>query len=327
MSRKKLQYVPGAVLLTLGSIPLLAQVSVPNLFQAGETAVAEEVNANFQALETALNDALQRIDELESSDVAALEEHVEVIADPNNPNEYTVLFSGVNVQIVNGHGDTESINGLGNLIVGYNEERTLGSSVCSDGQYGNEMDCLSNGGVWGQSFKSGSHNIIAGSQNAYSSYGGLVAGSRNVINGTYASVSGGSRNIASGDESSVSGGRGNRATAEQSSISGGWQNEASGSQSAISGGRSNTATEIGSSVSGGWNNAASGWYSSVSGGRYNETPGQGSSISGGENNVASDLNSSVSGGQHNEASGRYSSILGGNDGAASFTNQTIPAID
>ena len=33
----------------------------------------------------------------------------------------TVRFTGVNVQIVNGLDDTETINGAGNLIVGYNE--------------------------------------------------------------------------------------------------------------------------------------------------------------------------------------------------------------
>jgi len=33
------------------------------------------------------------------------------------------LTTGVNVQIVNGEGSTETANGLGNLIIGYNEER------------------------------------------------------------------------------------------------------------------------------------------------------------------------------------------------------------
>src|SRR5258705_97292 len=33
----------------------------------------------------------------------------------------TIRFSGVNVQIVNGLGATETVNGVGNLIVGYNE--------------------------------------------------------------------------------------------------------------------------------------------------------------------------------------------------------------
>ena len=35
----------------------------------------------------------------------------------------TALFTGVNVQVVNGLGKTDIINGLGNLIVGYNAPR------------------------------------------------------------------------------------------------------------------------------------------------------------------------------------------------------------
>lgn len=290
MSRKKLQYLPGAILLSLGSIPLLAQVSIPNVFQAGETAVAEEVNANFQALETALNDALQRIETLESSDVAALDDFVEIIADPNNPNEHTVLFSGVNVQIVNGLGDTESVNGLGNLIIGYNEARTGGGNVCSDGQYGSEADCTSNSGVWGTDHKSGSHNVVVGIENAYSRYGGLVVGRRNVINRDYASVSGG------------------------------WQNVASGQYSSVSGGFNNTSEGLGTSISGGQGNTASGGatgFLTVIGG----------SVSGGLANTASGQLSSVSGGQGNEASGLASSILGGGNQDATGDHETIPAIE
>lgn len=97
----------------------------------------------------------------------------------------TVLFSGVNVQIVNGTGSTGGrVNGNGNLIVGYNQTR--------DGS--DEIE------------RTGSHNIIVGDGHDYTSYGGLVAGLSNTISGAYSTVTGGLRNTASGDYSAVSGG-------------------------------------------------------------------------------------------------------------------------
>ena len=40
--------------------------------------------------------------------------------------------------------------------------------------------------------RTGSHNLVLGDENNYSSYGGQVAGSDNTISNGYASVSGGS---------------------------------------------------------------------------------------------------------------------------------------
>ncbi len=108
----------------------------------------------------------------------------------------TITFSGVNIQIVNGQASTYTANGLGNLIVGYNERRSSGNS------------------------RTGSHNIIAGFEHNYSQYGGLVVGSHNTISGKYASVSGGYNNTASGLAASVGGGSSNTASASYVSISG-----------------------------------------------------------------------------------------------------------
>ena len=85
------------------------------------------------------------------------------------PEEHLALFSGCNVQIVNGEGDTETTNELGNLIVGYNKNE-FGAS------------------------RSGSHNLVVGDHHEYSSFGGFVAGVANTIVGQYASVSGGEGN-------------------------------------------------------------------------------------------------------------------------------------
>ena len=66
-------------------------------------------------------------------------------------------LTGVNVHIVSGSGSTDGdLNGLGNLIVGYNE-------------------------LQDDNDRTGSHNIVAGSRNNYSSYGGLVVGDGHVF--------------------------------------------------------------------------------------------------------------------------------------------------
>jgi hypothetical protein len=143
-------------------------------------------------------------------------------------------FSGMNVQVVDGSGDTDgAINGLGNLIVGYDE---------NDG---------------GDS-KTGSHNIIVGVNHTYTSYGGLIAGYDNRISGIYSSVSGGSSNSAIGIRASVSGGYSNTASANYSSVSGGHTNETTGTYGSVSGGQANEASGWFSSVSGGNNRTAAG---------------------------------------------------------------------
>jgi len=288
-------------------------------------------------------EAMDQIADLQQQ-VAALQALLAGVTRDGN----TITCSGVNVQIVNGTGTTAGPpNGLGNLIVGYNELRGGGDN------------------------RTGSHNIVTGQGNNYASYGGLVAGSNNTISGPFASVSGGYGNTASGACSAASGGRGNTASWESSSVSGGlnnlsggycssvsggWQNAASGQYSSVSGGRGSTAAADSSSVSGGvynlagglyasvgggqentaggekssvgggWENAASGQYSSVSGGQgstaaaesssvsgglYNLAAGSHSSVTGGRSNTASGHRSSVSGGRYNTASGEYSCVLGG----------------
>ena len=141
----------------------------------------------------------------------------------------TLRITGINVQVVNGQGTTNTTNGLGNLIVGYNE---LGNFNGDD--------------------RTGSHNLVTGQANSFSSYGGLVAGQGNTVSGRWSSVSGGQDNTAYGYASSVSGGGYNTASEGDSSVSGGYNNTASGG--------------FASSSSGGYENEASGPFSSVSGG-------------------------------------------------------------
>jgi len=197
----------------------------------------------------------------------------------------TIQFSGANVQVINGSGSETTLNGEGNLVIGY---------PCCGGT------------------ETGSHNLLIGSLESDTSYGGIVGGYENTISGPYASVLGGFSNTASGGEATISGGQYNTASGTYSSVSGGTTSTASGSVSSVSGGYKNAASGGYGSVSGGAFNTASGSSSSVSGGYGNTATGGGGSVVGGESNTASGEDSSVVGGANNTESGWYSSLLGGN---------------
>jgi hypothetical protein len=204
--------------------------------------------------------------------MAAVENKLSAMTFDATANE--VIITGANLRIVNGLGSTDTTNGLGNLIVGYNELRQENPDCPSV-----FLTCTDT--------RTGSHNVVVGKEHNFSSFGGLVIGDFNEISGEFASVSGGQFNTASGIiGSSVSGGQFNTASGIASSVSGGGGNTASGAISSVSGGGGNTASRTAASVSGGEGNTAS---------------GVGSSISGGEINTASGLDSSVSGGSHRTA--------------------------
>ena len=218
-------------------------------------------------------------------------------------NEITV--TGANLHINSGSGSTGgTVNGLGNLIVGYNELRGSGDD------------------------RNGSHNIVVGTMQNYSSHGGLVAGYHNTISGDYASVSGGRNNNAQGSYASVSGGNGNTASGYVASISGGDSNTADNNFASVSGDANNTASGSAASVCGGGGpastdgNVAFGHYTAILGGQKNiagdhdqsdHMIGLQATVSGGYGNTASGANSSGNGGYGNTASGLYSSVAGGSN--------------
>jgi hypothetical protein len=83
----------------------------------------------------------------------------------------TIRFTGVNAQIVDGTGNTEcgeagfeTCNGRGNLVVGYSEDTASG----------------------GVESRTGSHNLVTGTDNAYTRYAGLLAGRDNSSLAAYA---------------------------------------------------------------------------------------------------------------------------------------------
>ncbi len=107
----------------------------------------------------------------------------------------TIEISGVNVRLVNGLGATNGnpanpvsttavfTNGLGNLIVGYNET----------------------GNVAGDD-RTGSHNVLVGKEHSYASLGGIAVGDEHTLSAPYAAVTGGRTNTASGVAGAVCGG-------------------------------------------------------------------------------------------------------------------------
>ena len=62
----------------------------------------------------------------------AFEFPIRLTLDSSNPQIPAAVFTGVNVQIVNGAGLTQSRNSTGNLIIGYNEADDSPLHVCTD---------------------------------------------------------------------------------------------------------------------------------------------------------------------------------------------------
>lgn len=207
---------------------LQAQVKTLRADQSGRASMQEQMAA-MQKHVAALDRAVKG---LQANSILDLNGYLTLDLTSGYP---TALFRGLNVQVVNGTGNTQTANGVGNLIVGYNRPRTA-SAVCSIGALTTDTECNAQGGVWSANHKSGSHNIVGGDFNAYSMWGGLVMGIENVINAPYASVTAGSSNVASGDLASVTGGSFNTSNAMYGSVSGGLSNMAAAPFSSVSGG-------------------------------------------------------------------------------------------
>jgi hypothetical protein len=295
---------------------LVSTISIADPPQGGPIAELEASVADLQqrlaVAEGTIEQLEQELDAVQANSVLNLDGKLSLEGT-------TALFSGVNVQVVNGLGQTTLANGLGNLMVGYNEEP--GS----------------------QTERTGSHNLIVGDENNYTGVGGVVFGRGNTIGSFYATVTGGEGNVADfpgGGSPHVSGGLQNSATGRYASVSGGWENSANGLASSVSGGRQNSANAGGGSISGGFGNVATGFIfntpsvtggseneavgcSSVSGGSNNFARGEGadqdvgcSSVSGGFNNRATRINDTISGGRDNLAAGQFTSISGGAENIA-----------
>jgi hypothetical protein len=229
-----------------------SELIIPNQFTSGTRAVAADVNANFDATCTAVNDiqtqntalltqittlainienltsrvdsqqlengemrveidTLQAsVDILESDSVSGSSAILSITNDrQDNP---AALFNWVNLHVNNSLGSTNTVNGLGNLIIGRDERSSSTTEMCSIGEFDNQTDCEVSSGLWSIVHKSGSHNLVIGPENNYSQSGSIVAGFRNNILARSSSTIGGARNTARVDISSISGGRDREAT-------------------------------------------------------------------------------------------------------------------
>lgn len=310
----------------VGTVPASEVITNANLATRFETEVTQVLDSQIPA-------TLVRDSELAGT-VAALESEIDALEAENaalaarldalesllagvTRDGDTLRFSAMNVQVVNGMGSSSTTNGLGNLIVGYGEPRSAAA---------------------GPTDRSGSHNLVVGSEHNYSSFGTLLAGKRNDTTAGFTAVTGGFGNLAGADFASVSGGQSNRALSTGASVAGGLSNTASGPQASVSGGEDNTASgsrahvsggtanlALGTqaSVTGGSANRAEGTATSVTGGANNRATGNASSISGGRDNVTENDQTSVSGGRLNKASGTAASVSGGSNNRASGDSTSV----
>lgn len=136
-----------------------------------------------------------------------------------------IIFEGANVNIRSGSGSTNdeldsggSLTALGNLIIGYNEN------------------------IAGDALRDGSHNLVLGQENTYSSYSGIVSGEGNTLTAPDAAIIGGISNIVSGQYAVAIAGSGNKSTGIASLTSAGGANTAEGDYSHVLGEESNTAS-------------------------------------------------------------------------------------
>ena len=221
------------LIISAAAILLFNAVPAHALTEAQQEAAIANLQSAVAALQTKVNS--------QQTTISALTAKLQYVT----ANGHELTLTG-NLHVVSGVGNTNSTpNGLGNVIIGYNEMRTGAGAVNK---------------------RTGSHCLILGSQNNYSSYGGIVAGFGNTIGAGYANVTGGFNNTASATYSSVTGGYLGTASGTYSSVTGGYGNKAAGSYASNTGGRANVATGAWSSIEGGFGNTASATYASVGGG-------------------------------------------------------------
>jgi hypothetical protein len=151
----------------------------------------------------------------------------------------TLVFEGMNLQLLNGPFGDAQTNGLGNLIVGHNEEPGT---------------------------QSGSANIVIGSQRqAFTSYGDIIGGAFNEGTARGVLVTG-VQNKAGGNYAGLLGGRFNEATEESTAVVGGAEDRATEIYAVAVGGRKNLASGAISVAIGGSENHSSGSFSFERGG-------------------------------------------------------------
>ena len=183
--------------------------------------------SRVRQLEARLAELEDRINQLSQSDVVRLGNHLSMVDEDNCT---TARFTGLNIQIVNGEGRTNTSNCKGNLIIGYNEVN-------------NETGVN----------RGGSHNLVLGIRHNYSSYAGILNGVANTItaDGEYCSIMNGRECFATTSHVSICNGTDHKGNASLSTIVGGFDNGGTGTHSVVVGGVNNRADGSNSVILGG----------------------------------------------------------------------------
>jgi hypothetical protein len=102
-----------AILLSLASAAIAAELTIPNSFSNGEPADADEVNANFNAVKTAVDDNNQKITDL------------------SQPRSASVTFSAMGFSPAKGEAERIAIIGSSFVVENYENEFEKDAEDCS----------------------------------------------------------------------------------------------------------------------------------------------------------------------------------------------------
>jgi hypothetical protein len=167
---------------------LKAQVDQLTL-DMGKLATPEVLNAMRKDIST-LQGTVTALDKKSVDIIPGLADYLKVdktavLQGVNGPH---ILITGANVHVRSGSGATDNnaapFTGLGNLIIGYNENTSPTPTLV----------------------RTGSHNVVGGGMNSFGSIGGMIFGYQNAVSAPYGSILGGSGNKALGNNSTVYGG-------------------------------------------------------------------------------------------------------------------------
>jgi len=283
---------------------------------------AQDANATIAALSAqvrALGEQVRQVSALAASQQQALADVRKSNAAMNarltcitksTPTDF--IFEGCNVHILNGAGMTNSVNSLGNLVIGYNANQV--------------------------SRRTGSHNIIVGDLHEYTSYGGVVTGTENTLGAPNSTImsSGGSstagvpgsaiigadRGVADGN-AVLLGGSQNYASANAhfAVAIGGDQNQVLGTEAVVMAGELNVAGGSNSIACAGSENTTSGNGAVACGGTGNKGVGHAAVALGGHKLSATAESSVISGGYNCDTGPTaYMWAVGTRPGGCAFTN-------
>ncbi|MCP1727411.1 hypothetical protein J2T60_001376 [Natronospira proteinivora] len=345
---------PFAIAFVLGFTAPAFATTVPNEFQAGEAASAEEVNANFEALAQAIGNLQNELDAVTSENetltekVEALEQEVDRLESSVSTvgNEVTVLSANTTDQ-ENRLAEIESSDlfAIENFLVDLESFLDIHFVSPSDTAVEGPIIRLTGANLQivnqsqEQRTPDGTGNLVVGFSEArefnnaqpFCSHGDYDnQGDCENEGYTWAIThNSGSHNIIGGNKAAYSRtgglvvGLNNSVHRAYASVTGGQENRAGGYTATVATGRRNKATGGGASVLSGYFNEATGLYATVNGGRENVANGPHSTVTSGMRNQANESYSSVTGGHENQADGSRSTITGGRDNRTTASYSVI----